>query len=87
VILWRAELRIQEAVSLGEADLDRRRGKGGRRREVGRDAWGRQQLQPWLDIRLELPIGPLFCIVTGASRGWHWGNAAVRSTPDCWLRH
>ena len=67
VILWRAGVRIQEALSLGEADLDQRRGsllvrhgKGGRRREVGMDAWGLQQLQPWLDTRLELPVGPLF---------------------------
>ena len=46
-ILWRAGLRIQEALSLAEADLDHRRGalhvrngKGGRRREVGMDEWG-----------------------------------------------
>jgi site-specific recombinase XerD len=39
VVLWRAGLRIQEALSLSEADLDHRRGallvpygKGGRRR-------------------------------------------------------
>jgi site-specific recombinase XerD len=45
VILWRAGLRIQEALALAEADLDQRRGavlvrrgKGGRRREVGMDA-------------------------------------------------
>src|SRR3954451_22861638 len=44
VILWRAGLRIQEALDLNELDLDRRRGsvlvrrgKGGRRREVGMD--------------------------------------------------
>jgi hypothetical protein len=44
VILWRAGLRIQEALSLAEGDLDHRRGallvrngKGGRRREVGMD--------------------------------------------------
>ena len=53
VILWRAGLRIQEGLSLAEVDLDPRRGsllvrhgKGGRRREVGMDAWGWQQLQP-----------------------------------------
>ena len=47
VILWRAGQRIQEALSLAEADLDHRRGallvrrgKGGRRREVGMDQWG-----------------------------------------------
>ena len=71
---------------MGEADLDQRRGsllvhhgKGGRRREVGMDAWGWQQLQPWLDTRLELPVGPLFCIVTGVTRGRHWANAAARA--------
>jgi len=42
------------------------------------DAWGWQQLQPWLTTRLELPIGPLFCIVTGTTRGRHWANAAAR---------
>jgi hypothetical protein len=40
-------LRIHEALELSEADMDPRRGsllvrrgKGGRRREVGMDAWG-----------------------------------------------
>jgi integrase len=65
VIMWRAGLRIQEALALTEGDLDQRRGsvlvrcgKGGRRREVGMDAWGWEQLQPWLDIRRELPVRP-----------------------------
>jgi len=47
VVLWRAGLRIQEALDLHERDLDPRggallvrRGKGGRRREVGMDDWG-----------------------------------------------
>ena len=47
VVLWRAGLRIDEALALREADVDRRRGsllvcrgKGGRRREVGMDDWG-----------------------------------------------
>jgi integrase len=46
VVLWRAGLRINEALSLTETDLDRRRGsilvrhgKNDRRREVGMDAW------------------------------------------------
>src|SRR5690242_5966260 len=46
VVLWRAGLRIHEALSLTETDLDQRRGsilvkhgKGDRRREVGMDAW------------------------------------------------
>src|SRR5262245_63801432 len=55
VILWRAGLRIHEALALAEADLDQRcgavlvgRGKGGRRREVGMDVWGWDELHPWL---------------------------------------
>ena len=62
VILWRAGLRIQEALALTEADLDQRRGsllvrrgKGGRRREVGMDDWGWQELQPWLELRTRAP--------------------------------
>jgi integrase len=46
IVLWRGGLRIQEALALGERDLDPRRGsllvrsgKGGRRREIGMDAW------------------------------------------------
>ena len=46
VILWRAGLRIHEALELTEGDLDEargallvRRGKGGRPREVGMDEW------------------------------------------------
>lgn len=86
VILWRAGLRIQEARALAEADLDHRRGallvrrgKGGRRREVGTDAWGWDELQPWLEIRLELPVGPLFCVINGPTRGLQWSNAAARA--------
>src|SRR5829696_1169387 len=76
VIMWRAGLRIQEALALTEGDLDQRRGsvlvrrgKGGRRREVGVDAWGWEQLLPWLELRRELPVGPLFCILNGTTRG------------------
>ena len=79
-------LRIHEALLLNEGDLDRRRGsllvrrgKGGRRREVGMDEWAWEQLQPWLDARAELPVGPLFCIVTGPTRGRAWSNTAVRA--------
>src|SRR4051812_37459079 len=31
-----------------------------------------QQLQQWLDLRIELPVGPLFCILTGPTRGRGW---------------
>jgi integrase len=72
VVLWRAGLRICEALALAEADLDPRRGsllvrrgKGGRHREVGMDDWAFEQLAPWLKARVQLPVGPLFCIVNG----------------------
>jgi integrase len=86
VIMWRAGLRIQEALALSEGDLDHRRGsllvrrgKGERRREVGMDAWAWEQLQPWLELRRELPVGPLLCVINGATRGRHWSPAAARA--------
>ncbi len=67
VALWRAGLRISEAPALQESDLDRtrgavpvRRGKGGKRREVGMDRWAWEQLEPWLSIRDGLSVGALF---------------------------
>ena len=46
VVLWRAGLRISEALALNETDLDPdrgsllvRHGKGDKRREVGMDRW------------------------------------------------
>ena len=86
VVLWRAGLRIHEALALAEADLDPRRGsllvrrgKGGRRREVGMDDWAWEQLAPWLAARVELPVGPLFCVVTGATRGRPWTRPPPRA--------
>jgi hypothetical protein len=29
------------------------------------DEWAWEQLQPWLELRVGLPVGPLFCIVNG----------------------
>jgi integrase len=69
-----------------EADLDHRRGallvrhgKGGRRREVGMDAWAWEALRPWLELRVEFPVGPLFCVINGPTRGRHWASAAARA--------
>jgi integrase len=85
-VLWHAGLRIQEALALGEHDLDPRRGsilvrrgKGGRRREVGMDEWGGEQLRPWLAVRAGLPVGPMFCIIDGPSCGRPWSGAAART--------
>jgi integrase len=64
VVLWRAGLRISEALALNETDLDPsrgflvvRHGKGDKRREVGMDRWAWTHLDPWLELRRELPVG------------------------------
>jgi site-specific recombinase XerD len=85
VVLWRAGLRISEALDLHERDLEPtrgallvRQGKGGRRREVGMDDWGWEHLRPWLGHRISMPVGPLFCVVAGPTRGRPWAAPAVR---------
>jgi integrase len=58
VLLWRAGLRISEALALQESDLDRsrgavliRRGKGGKRREVGMDRWAwEHSIRGWRSV-------------------------------------
>jgi site-specific recombinase XerD len=84
-VLWRAGLRIGEALDLGEPDLEPgrgallvRHGKGDRRREVGMDDWGWEQLRPWLACRVQMPAGPLFCVIDGPTRGRPWAPPAVR---------
>ena len=76
VVLWRAGLRIQEALALTETDLDERRGsvlirhgKNDKRREVGMNAWAWSTLAPWITERTDLPVGPLFCVIDGPTRG------------------
>jgi site-specific recombinase XerD len=85
VVLWRAGLRINEALSLTETDLEQRRGsilvrhgKGDRRRLVGMDAWGWTTLESWVAERVTLPVGPLFCVVAGPTRGHAWSASAAR---------
>ena len=85
VILWRAGLRIGEALELAETDLDAsrgavlvRRGKGGRRREVGMDRWAWSQLEPWLAVRRQLPVGALLCVIRGATAGRQWESSSAR---------
>ena len=85
VILWRAGLRIGEALALAETDLDVsrgavlvRRGKGGRRREVGMDRWAWSQLEPWMAVRRQLPVGALFCVIRGTTAGRRWESSSAR---------
>jgi site-specific recombinase XerD len=47
------------------------------------DDWAWEQLRHWLTVRVELPVGPLFCILTGPTRGRAWSPAAAREQ----LRH
>ena len=83
IVLWRAGLRISEALDLAETDLDRSRGavvvragKGGRRREVGMDRWAWGQLTSYLEIRATLPVGALFCVIHGPTAGRRWEASA-----------
>lgn len=85
VLVRRAGLRISEALALQESDLDRsrgavlvRRGKGGKRREVGMDRWAWQQLDAWLEIRSTLPIGAVLCVIHGPTAGQRWEASPAR---------
>jgi site-specific recombinase XerD len=84
--MWRAGLRISETLALTESDLDAdrgailvRNGKGDKRREVGMDDWRFEQLDPWLRARAAMPVGPLFCVIDGRSRGRAWAPSAARA--------
>ena len=72
------------SLALAEADLDPRRGsllvrrgKGGRRREVGMDDWAWERLEPWLQARVEPPARP-GCV--GALRR----TSSATRTPSRW---
>ena len=86
VVLWRAGLRIQEALALAEHDLDHaaridprppRQGRAPPRGRHGRVGLG--AAAAWLTAALELPVGPLFCIIDGPTRGRPWSGAAARA--------
>ena len=44
------------------------------------DRWGWQQLEPWVEHRVQLPIGALLCVLYGPTAGRPWSAAAVRAT-------
>src|ERR1700744_67651 len=84
-VLWRAGLRISEALALSETDIDAsrgsvlvRHGKGDKRREAGMDQFGFGQLAAWQAHRVLLPPGPLFCIIDGVTRGRRWWPPPAR---------
>jgi site-specific recombinase XerC len=78
VLFWRAGLRISEALVLAESDLDPargsvvvRRGKGDCR-EGGMDAWAWEHIHRWMQVRLEMPVGTLLCVIGGPTAGRPW---------------
>jgi site-specific recombinase XerC len=86
VVLWRAGLRISEVPALNETDLDPvhgslvvRHGKGDKRREVGMDPWAWAHLDPWLELRSQLPVVRLFCVVRGPTQGRPCAAAGIRA--------
>ncbi len=78
VVLWRAGLRVSEALALRPSDFDRDalalrvlRGKGGRARTVGLDRAAADELAAWLDWRRRewpdlRPDATIFATRTGA---------------------
>ena len=86
VVLWRAGLRINEALSLTETDLDEQRGsvsgQAWQERSPARGRDGRLGVvgaRPWLAERAALPVGPLFCVIAGPTRGRAWSASAARA--------
>jgi site-specific recombinase XerD len=84
VVLWRAGVRIQERshsqrqISMSAAG---RRWSGTARttrdaRSADASAWS--VLAPWIAERIELPVGALFCVIDGPTRGRAWSPSAVR---------
>jgi site-specific recombinase XerD len=89
-VLWRAGLRIAEALALFPKDLEQQlgaivvlHGKKDRRRTVGVDPQTLDTLQVWLERRRELAIGahkPLFCTITQPTPGRPLKDSCVRET-------
>jgi site-specific recombinase XerD len=42
------------------------------------DRWAWEQLGPWLEIRRQLPIGALLCVIHGPTAGRRWEASAAR---------
>jgi site-specific recombinase XerD len=88
VVMWRAGLRVGEALALRAKDVDLDEGtiavlhgKGDRARTVGVDPQALAVVEAWIRVRRELGIGaaaPLFCTISGQSRGKRIGDPYVR---------
>jgi len=91
VILWRAGLRIAEALALYPKDVDLEHGrvrvlhgKGDRARTVGLDPMACSVIEAWLEDRRELELTnrhALFCVVSkGSSLGQPVHSSCVRES-------
>jgi site-specific recombinase XerD len=86
VVLWRSGLRVSEALALEERDLNPRtgqivvrHGKGDKRRIVGMDRFGWDELEAWLREREQFARGPVFCVLEGPTAGTRqWADNDVR---------
>jgi integrase/recombinase XerD len=47
------------------------------------DAWAWEHVNRWNQVRLELPVGALLCVIGGPTAGRPWSPTAARAT----LRH
>ena len=88
VILWRAGLRIQEALSLTELDLDPRRGsvlvrrgKGGRRREIGMESGASSTSNRGCELAARCPSARCSASSTAAPADGHAMRATSSSRP------
>jgi site-specific recombinase XerD len=88
VVMWRAGLPVSEALALTQSDLDQargailaRHGKANTRREVGMDQEGSELLGPWLAYRVQIPVGALFYVIDGRTRGRPLTTTSVRQQP------
>lgn len=87
-VLWRAGLRLQEALDLRVRDIDLeaglinvRRGKGGTQRVVGIDQTALAVVEQWLECRKGTdasPSQPLFCQITDGRVGEPLSQSYVR---------
>jgi len=42
------------------------------------DRWAWSQLEPWIAVRRQLPVGALFCVIRGATVGRRWESSSAR---------
>jgi site-specific recombinase XerD len=43
------------------------------------DDWGFEHVLAWLKQRVQLPVGPLFCVIDRSTRGRAWSATTVRA--------